>query len=643
MEDRSGNVSIELNQLSQLFAQAPAAIAVLTGVDHIFTLVNPLFCKLCDRPSEELIGKSVREIFSESGSGGLLNFFDEVYDTGQAIVEHGIPLKLSANKTRYYNFAIQPIKDELDRVVDLMVHAHDVTDQFLAARQIQESEARFRTLITETPEVGVGLYYGKELRIQYVNDVMLAFWGKDASVIGKTFREALPELEGQPFFEQLDQVYKTGIPYVGREVKAELRSNEKLASFYFNYTYKALRNQNGEIYAIHHMAVDVTEQVQNKLALIKSEQSVRYSEARLRALLTASSEVIYRMSPDWKIMYHLGGRNFLAGTGTTENWQEKYIPVEDRQKFTDAINKAVTNKDTFQLEHRVFQADGAIGWAISRAIPILDADGNIIEWFGAATNITARKLYESSLEARVEDRTRELKRSNEDLQQFAHVASHDLKEPLRKIRIFTSLLEDEFRALFPDKAKSYIKKIISASDRLTSMVEGVLRFSEADDIGVNLEMISLNEVIAEIETDFEILIQQKSAVIKKDTLPEIEGAKVLVYQLFYNLINNSLKFSKPGISPVIQVSSSFIECNKREFAVITISDNGIGFEPEFQEKIFDTFLRLHSKDKYEGTGLGLSLCRKIVQRHGGTIKARGFKDQGAQFTVHLPLRQPSRK
>ena len=140
---------------------------------------------------------------------------------------------------------------------------------------MQESEERFRTLITETPEVGAGLYVGRELRIQYVNDVMLRVWGKDASVVGKTLRQALPELEGQPFFDQLEKVYTTGVDFKGKEGKAMLEVDGKLQTGYYNYTYKALRRPNGEIYGIHHMSVDVTEQVLNKLKLIESEAAVR--------------------------------------------------------------------------------------------------------------------------------------------------------------------------------------------------------------------------------------------------------------------------------------------------------------------------------------------------------------------------------
>jgi PAS domain S-box-containing protein len=166
--------------------------------------------------------------------------------------------------------------DHQQMPVRLLGTALDITEQHLAIEKLEESEQRFRILITETPEVGSGLYIGEELRIQYVNDVMIRFWAKDASVINKTLKEAVPELEGQPFFDQLSRVYTTGEPYTGKEAEALFKINGKYESFFFNYTYKALRNTAGEIYGIHHMAVDVTEQVLNKRKYIESEQRFRH-------------------------------------------------------------------------------------------------------------------------------------------------------------------------------------------------------------------------------------------------------------------------------------------------------------------------------------------------------------------------------
>ncbi len=368
--------------------------------------------------------------------------------------------------------------------------------------------------------------------------------------------------------------------------------------------------------------------------------ALRESEERLRALTTATSDVIYRMSADWKEMYHLDGRNFLSDTGKPiGDWMQKYIIPEEREIITATITEAIQAKKIFQFEHRVIRADGSTGWTFSRAIPILDKEGNIIEWFGAASDITARKQYESELESRVEYRTRELQRSNEDLQQFAHVASHDLKEPVRKIKTYSFRLQDALPETANSNAKIYLDKILSSAERMSLMIEGVLKYSTLNASERNVETVDLQKTLGDIQSDLEVLIEQKNAVFTISNLPCIEGSQVLLYQLFYNLINNSLKFIKAGVRPVITISGTIISLPEAEYIQIKLSDNGIGFDPIHNQSIFETFTRLHSRDEYDGTGLGLSLCRKIVELHNGSIEAHGEKNVGATFIITLPLRQ----
>lgn len=248
------------------------------------------------------------------------------------------------------------------------------------------------------------------------------------------------------------------------------------------------------------------------------------------------------------------------------------------------------------------------------------------------------------LEQEVKSRTLELsllnislRRSNEDLQQFAHVASHDLKEPVRKIRTFGSRLQDEYGELLPDRARLFLDKIHNATERMFSMIDGVLAYSMLNASGQPIEKIDLNEVLKNTESDLEIIIQQKKGTIRRGHLPTIEGAPVLIHQLFYNLLNNSLKFSRADTPPIIYISGEVIGTTDGPVAEIGFSDNGIGFDQQHAMTIFDTFARLNSKDNYEGTGLGLSLCKKIVERHHGTITAMGTKNRGAVFTIKLPL------
>lgn len=249
------------------------------------------------------------------------------------------------------------------------------------------------------------------------------------------------------------------------------------------------------------------------------------------------------------------------------------------------------------------------------------------------------QLSESVLErtSALEESNQQLERSNEDLQQFAHVASHDLKEPVRKIKTFSHKLQDDFKDVLDERGNLYLNKIISSTNRMYSMIDGVLNYASVTATQQPLERIDLNTIIGNIATDLEVLIQEKRATLLYRDLPTIEGMSALIHQLFYNLINNSLKFSKTDTDAQITIENQFVIHESRKFAKLTVRDNGIGFDNQYAESIFTTFTRLNSKDRYEGTGLGLALCKKIVLRHQGTISAQGATDKGAEFTILLPL------
>jgi light-regulated signal transduction histidine kinase (bacteriophytochrome) len=284
--------------------------------------------------------------------------------------------------------------------------------------------------------------------------------------------------------------------------------------------------------------------------------------------------------------------------------------------------------------------------------PVINERTKLVDFVGAVVfEITDRKEAEKAvqtinerLENLVTERTRELQetnkelqRSNEDLQRFAHVASHDLKEPVRKIKMFSGRLKSEFASELPPKARGYIDKIESAVERMYNMIDGVLMYSSLNAMKQTVEKIDMNKIIQEIQMDLEIIVQQKKARILYDNLPSIYGSTLLVYQLFYNLIGNSLKFTKPGRNPVIRITCEEISDVSGSYFKIRIADNGIGFAQHDSERIFQTFSRLNPKDKFEGTGLGLTLCKNIVERHGGRIWAEGRDDEGATFVVELPV------
>ena len=379
--------------------------------------------------------------------------------------------------------------------------------------------------------------------------------------------------------------------------------------------------------------IDVHEQ---KLA----EDKIRENEEKFRTLAESLPQLVWMTNEKGDQEYASNRWSEYTGIEPNglESWQQMVHP-DDLPSVTKAWIGSTETGSHYKTEARLKNKNGEYRWHFVQGQPIKDKEGKISKWIGAFTDIHDQKTITEKLEALVAARTKELQRSNEDLQQFAHVASHDLKEPVRKIKTFAGRLEWEDSENLSKAGKTYLQKMQGAADRIFMMIDGVLTYSTLNAVAQTIEKVDLAQIITNIETDLELMIQKKAATLKVQSLPQIEGAAVLLYQLFYNLINNSLKFSKANVPAMVVITAVPLRKEEDEYTQIIVQDNGIGFEPEQAEKIFGTFERLHAKDKYDGTGLGLSLCKKIAERHGGSIRAEGKLNEGAKFIILLPLKQ----
>jgi PAS domain S-box-containing protein len=252
-----------------------------------------------------------------------------------------------------------------------------------------------------------------------------------------------------------------------------------------------------------------------------------------------------------------------------------------------------------------------------------------------ARDIRARKQAEEELMGAL----RRLEQSNRELEDFAYVASHDLQEPLRKIQAFGDLLRSRHADALPDQARDYIERMQSAARRMQVLINDLLSFSRVTTKAQPFVPVNLEQIAADVVRDLEARLHDSGGRIEVGPLPSIEADPVQMRQLLQNLAGNALKFHRPGVPPVVSIRGEVANGHCR----ITVADNGIGFEEKYADRIFTMFERLHARAQYEGTGIGLAICRKIAERHGGEIRAHGRPGEGATFVVTLPARHSERE
>jgi signal transduction histidine kinase/CHASE3 domain sensor protein len=328
----------------------------------------------------------------------------------------------------------------------------------------------------------------------------------------------------------------------------------------------------------------------------------------------------------------------------TPSWNSFFenVYAEDQSNVDEFLSQIAMDPEGKTLEFRI-QVNGVLKYLSVTSKPRETSIKSGLDILGTVIDVTDQKMYEMQLE----QYTAELKRSNEDLEQFAYVASHDLQEPLRKIRAFGDRLFTRYREKLDGQGEDYIKRMQSASSRMQTLIEDLLAFSRVSRSTEVFQPLDMNQIMTEIQEDLDLQIKREKAVVKMGTLPPITGEKMQIKRLFQNLINNAIKFHKPNEVPIVEVYGKPLKWQeaRRDFGAsladvpyvkIVVKDNGIGFDERFNEKIFNIFQRLHGRTEYEGTGIGLAICRKIVTNHKGFITAKSKENVGSEFVVILP-------
>lgn len=497
------------------------------------------------------------------------------------------------------------------------------------------------------------LFWGENLKGFY-NDAYrpsLGIDGKHPFILGLNGKESWSEI--------WDDIYPllTAVTERGETIKMENQlipffRNGRIEDIYWTFSYSPVKDESGNVAGVLTVCTDTTESV-------LAEKRLRESERRFREIANLSPMWIWITDAEINVEYaNKELLNFIGLSHYSEFegqvWK-RIVHPDDIELVFEGFGKAVEKQERISLEYRVKNAEtNDYEWFKIVAVPKFE-NNEIVGFLGTGMNIEQQKSYEENLKNEVDHRTKELASSNlklekmnKELQSFAYISSHDLQEPLRKIQMFAEVLMDNEYDQLSTSGKVKFEKIQSAANRMQSLINDLLSYSRTDTEQRVFETIDLEDLVEDIKNDLgEELIKKGGTITLKNSC-QLEVVHFQFRQLIYNLLSNSIKYSKVDVPPIVTIATEVIKkakaidsslSNTKEYIQITITDNGIGFEDQFSEKIFEVFQRLHSKQEYVGTGIGLAIVKKIVQNHAGVISASGELNKGSVFKIVLPKKQ----
>jgi signal transduction histidine kinase len=322
----------------------------------------------------------------------------------------------------------------------------------------------------------------------------------------------------------------------------------------------------------------------------------------------------------------------------------RFVHSQDRDRVEELTNNTLEGGAFFDAEFRIVTAKNNVKWVHCLGRMVKDANGKLLKYVGSVRDITRQRTMEESLDKKMQ----ELSRSNRELEEFAYAASHDLQEPLRKIATFSDRLREKYKTQLHGEGEMYLTRMNASAENMRLLINALLDFSRITQTQAPFAQVSLSLMVKHVLSDLELKIEETSCVVSIGVLPVVDAIATHMKQLFLNLITNAIKFRKTGVPPVISITT--LKPTQDEitshglspictYHKIVVSDNGIGFEPQYANRIFQVFQRLHGKAEYPGSGVGLAICKKIMEHHKGAIYAESKNGEGAVFNLLIPDRQ----
>ena len=639
-------------QLRDFFMQSPVAIAVLKGEEFVIEIANKKILEFWGRTEEEVIGRPLFESLQEIAGQGFDTLLQQVMRTGQRYIDEERGLDIIRNNKLihvYVKFIYEPLVQEDGTISGVIVMAEEITDQVEARRRMEKTNRELQILATLTRSIAdaviatdmnaniISWNRGAENLYGYTEEEVL---GKPGRAILKTV--FLSEKDNEEWQQQLNtlgwwrgevvQHRKDGSPVPVMVSIAYVKDEDgnPIAGVGVN---RDITEQKAFAQKLEQMVRERTSQLNDSIVELEN------SKTFLQQLINSSIEYISVLDKDMR--YVLVNKKFEEGIGLT------FSELDGKSIFD--VNPGI--KESPQYQHILKALEGETMYmnkkrAIARPDLIVDSYfiplkiQNQVE----GVIIMSRDLTEIiKSELLLEQKNEELKRTNEELKSFNYIASHDLQEPLRKIQIFIDLLQRHKED--PVVKEKYMGRIKDASNRMSQLIKSVLDYSKLSYTEDAFQPTDLNKILADVLNDFELILSEKNATVDSPVLPVIRAIPYQMHQMISNLISNALKFNNQA--PVIKITCNNVKGyqvptvqyidGEKDFLELSFTDNGIGFEGEYSDKIMQLFQRLHNNAEYPGSGVGLSIVKKIVDHHQGFIQASSEKGEGATFTVWLPL------
>lgn len=594
----------------------------ITSTEGLFIRVNNAFCQLAGYTKQELEGMSFHHLThpddlepSEKGRSEIMK--GEKYSfrmEKRYIRKSGHPV--------WVNISSTPVRDENGNIDFFVTHIQDINKRKNAENRLRESKERFRQLANSIPQMA--WIARPDGYIFWFNKRWYEYTGKEPDeVVGWGWQKvhdikAFPQLIGQ-----WKDYIQGGKPF---ELVTSILGNDGNFREFLTRGIP-IQNNDGEVEQWFGTHTDISE-------LKKIEKQLKESKEKLNIALENGEIGTWELNLKTNEMTWDERMEKMIGLspGTFEGTFsafESYVHEEDLPHLRKAIKETLESGLPFETIYRSKSRNGQSNFISAKALLNRDDQGKPLSLAGVAFDVTAMK---EGAEKALIKLNEDLLRSNTDLQQFAYVASHDLQEPLRMVSSFTQLLQHKFHDKLGEEGNEFINFAVEGSKRMYELINGLLAYSRIQTRGKEFERVDMNEVLRKVKQNLSIAIEETGAFIRHDKLPVIFADENQMLQLTQNLIENSIKFRK-GTPPQIRISHE----QKEEDHLFSFSDKGIGIESQYFERIFRIFQRLHRVDEYEGTGIGLAICKRIVERHGGKIWVESAPGKGATFFFTIPI------